>query len=89
MEHVVARKSTLGNNLLGIPMIWWGRFGKIAALAIAATIVGGGVGWGIWFVLAMLIHWVADGLRHPTAAPLRLVAVVVLLIGFHVDLLAS
>ncbi|MFC4588652.1 hypothetical protein [Sphaerisporangium corydalis] len=157
-------RSTLGNDLLGMPMIWLGRLGKITAFASGATIVldivgptrlraaqvqidrptetnlvvhfvtliaagiigmsaaiyvalrnyplwhltgskletpanitlvivaaiaGTGAGCAIWFALTALVHWTADGFRHPTAAPLRLVAATLLLIGFHFDLLAS
>lgn len=32
-------RSTLGNDLLGMPMIWWGRIGKIAAFFAGTTIV--------------------------------------------------
>ncbi|MFI6484312.1 hypothetical protein ACIBH1_40775 [Nonomuraea sp. NPDC050663] len=32
-------KSTLGNDLFGVPMIWWGRIGKIAAFVAGMTVV--------------------------------------------------
>lgn len=32
-------ESTLGNDLLGLPMIWWGRFGKILSFVAGAAVV--------------------------------------------------
>ncbi|MCF6467363.1 hypothetical protein FAF44_02900 [Nonomuraea sp. MG754425] len=32
-------QSTLGNDLLGLPMIWWGRIGKIAQFTGGCTIL--------------------------------------------------
>ncbi|MEQ4726059.1 hypothetical protein [Nonomuraea sp. B19D2] len=32
-------KSTLGNDLLGLPMIWWGRFGKIRSFISGAAVI--------------------------------------------------
>jgi hypothetical protein len=32
-------KSTLGNDLLGLPMIWWGRFGKILSFVSGAAVI--------------------------------------------------
>ncbi|MEV4285697.1 hypothetical protein AB0K40_09335 [Nonomuraea bangladeshensis] len=32
-------RSTVGNDLFGVPMIWWGRAGKIAAFAGGLTVV--------------------------------------------------
>ncbi|WP_440103757.1 hypothetical protein [Streptosporangium sp. H16] len=32
-------KSALGNDLAGMPMIWWGRFGKIGAFVGGMTVV--------------------------------------------------
>jgi hypothetical protein len=32
-------RSTLGNDLLGLPMIWWGRFGKILSFVAGAAVV--------------------------------------------------
>ncbi|MEU8326380.1 hypothetical protein AB0C33_49125 [Nonomuraea sp. NPDC048881] len=32
-------RSTLGNDLLGLPMIWWGRFGKILSFVSGAAVV--------------------------------------------------
>ncbi|MFD0883947.1 hypothetical protein ACFQ08_05170 [Streptosporangium algeriense] len=32
-------RSTLGNDLFGLPMIWWGRAGKIAAFVSGMTIL--------------------------------------------------
>jgi hypothetical protein len=32
-------RSTLGNDLFGVPMIWWGRLGKISAFVGGATIL--------------------------------------------------
>ncbi|MFB9622068.1 hypothetical protein [Nonomuraea helvata] len=35
----LAGKSTLGHDLLGLPMIWWGRFGKILSFVAGAAVV--------------------------------------------------
>jgi hypothetical protein len=32
-------RSTLGNDLLGLPMIWWGRFGKILSFVAGAAVI--------------------------------------------------
>lgn len=32
-------KSTLGNDMFGLPMIWWGRAGKVAAFVSGMTIL--------------------------------------------------
>ncbi|MFI9847808.1 hypothetical protein ACIHFD_63100 [Nonomuraea sp. NPDC051941] len=32
-------RSTLGNDLFGVPMVWWGRGGKIATFAGGLTVV--------------------------------------------------
>lgn len=32
-------RSTLGNDMFGLPMIWWGRAGKIAAFVSGMTIL--------------------------------------------------
>ncbi|MDP4505096.1 hypothetical protein [Nonomuraea turcica] len=136
-------RSTLGNDLLGLPMIWWGRAGKIlsfmsgAAIVVelvspetfmrygkrlerildisvwrvpvvvfAAGLIAGLLtppltfdapsllanlaGWviamvGVWF-LVIMYHWLMSPQR---ATIMRWVALSLLLIGFHFDLLAS
>jgi hypothetical protein len=37
-------KSTIGNDLFGIPMIWWGRGGKVVAFLAGLTVVLDAVG---------------------------------------------
>ncbi|GAA3196017.1 hypothetical protein GCM10010486_76960 [Nonomuraea roseoviolacea subsp. carminata] len=32
-------RSTLGHDLLGLPLLWWGRFGKILSFVSGATVV--------------------------------------------------
>ncbi|MGP4099051.1 hypothetical protein [Nonomuraea sp. KM90] len=32
-------RSTLGNDLLGLSMIWWGRFGKILSFVAGAAVI--------------------------------------------------
>ncbi|MCK2215486.1 hypothetical protein MF672_017065 [Actinomadura sp. ATCC 31491] len=32
-------RSTIGSELLGLPMIWWGRFGKILSFVSGASVV--------------------------------------------------
>ncbi|MEV0387048.1 hypothetical protein [Nonomuraea sp. NPDC050643] len=149
-------KSTVGNNLLGVPMLWWGRTGKIGAFlggmtvvldvigperirqfgervrrvdpwadlpekwlrvpsmiiwligavpfGISAYVGGGSVEWTIGVPMLVCYVAIAFAVVNPDALAklaammlenpvseriLRWIAVVLLIVGFHFDLLAS
>ncbi len=161
-------KSTLGSSMFGLPMIWWGRTGKITAfisamiivvdiagperlrrsaqrlrdnsdvlfagILVSLLLIGGiavtGVvnryplwfidrqtsgllvvilvrllriisyivfmigmilvlGYAWWFVHDKVVSGLLTTLEHPRAVHLRIAATLMLVVGFHFDLLAS